>query len=68
VFVADTNVGTVLVGVTEFDAADAEDGASPLVATAVNVYEVSLRSPKTLQEPEAPVTVQVALPGVAVTV
>ena len=34
---ADTNVGAVLVGVTEFEATDAEDAASMFVATALNV-------------------------------
>jgi hypothetical protein len=68
VFVADTNVGTVRIGVTEFEAADAEDGASPLSAIALNVYAVPLVSPGTAQLPEVPVTVQVAPPGVAVTV
>ena len=68
VLVADTNVGAVLVGVTEFEAAEAEDRASPFVATALNVYAVPLVKPVIVQLPEAPVTVQVALPGVAVTV
>jgi hypothetical protein len=38
------------------------------IALVVKVYAVPLVSPVTVQEPLAPVTVQVALPGDAVTV
>jgi hypothetical protein len=68
VFVAETNVGGIRVGVTEFDATDDVDDLSPLFAIAVNVYVVPFVKPVTLQLPDAPVTVQVPPPGVAVTV
>ena len=68
VLVAETNVGAVRVGVTEFEAAEAEEDVSPFRAIAVNVYAVPLVKPVIVQLPEAPVTVQVAPPGDAVTV
>ena len=37
VFVADTNVGGILVGVTAVDAEEADETLSPLLAIAVNV-------------------------------
>jgi hypothetical protein len=45
-------------GVTAFDAEDAADVASMLVAVAVNVYVEPLVSPVTMHDPEEPVTVQ----------
>jgi hypothetical protein len=38
-----------------------------LVAVALKVYEVPLERPATAHDPDAPVTVQVAPPGEAVT-
>ena len=39
----------------------------PFVAVALNVYDVPLVSPETVQSPDAPVTVHVKEPGVDVT-
>ena len=53
----------VSVGVAEAEAADADDvppvAPDVLMAVAVNVYATSLVNPVTIQEPLAPVTVQV---------
>jgi hypothetical protein len=53
----------VSVGVAEAEAADAEDvppvEPEVLIAVAVNVYATSFVNPVTIQEPLAPVTVQV---------
>lgn len=68
VFVALTNEGSMRDGVTELEAIDEAEGASPLLATAVNVYEVPFVKPVTSQLPELPDTVHVAEPGVAVMV
>ena len=53
---------------TAFDATDAPEVPPPFVAVALNVYDVPFVKPDTVQEPEEPVTVQVAEPGVEVTV
>jgi hypothetical protein len=66
----------VSVGVAETDAADADDvppvEPEVLMAVAVNVYATSFVNPVTIQEPLAPVTVQVLVTpstcGEAVTV
>jgi hypothetical protein len=53
----------VSVGVAEAEAAEADDvppvAPDVLMAVAVNVYATSLVNPVTIQEPLAPVTVQV---------
>ena len=49
------------------DAALAGELSPDLIATVVNVYAVPAVSPLMVHEPDAPVTVQVAPPGVAVT-
>jgi hypothetical protein len=59
--------GIVGCGVTAFDATDAAEVPPPLVALALNVYDVPLVKPDTVQLPEEPVTVQVKDPGVEVT-
>jgi len=59
--------GTAGCGVTGSVAADAAEVPPPLVAVALNVYEVPLIKPATVQLPEAPVTVQVKEPGVDMT-
>jgi hypothetical protein len=62
-----TTTGTI--GVTELEAADAlADVPAVFVAVVVNVYAVPFVNPVTVQDPLAPVTVQVAPPGDAVTV
>jgi hypothetical protein len=56
-------------GVTGLDAVDVStDVPLMFIALEVKVYAVPLVNPDTVQEPLAPVTVQVALPGEAVTV
>ena len=55
-------------GVTEDDADDADDVPAVFVAVEVNVYAVLLLRPVTVHEPEAPLTVHVLPPGLAVTV
>lgn len=55
-------------GVTAAEATDAGDVPALFVAVDVNVYDVPLVSPETVQLPEAPLTVHVAPPGEAVTV
>ena len=59
--------GTAGCGVTESDAAEAAEVPPPFVAVALNVYDVPLVKPVTVQLPEAPVTVHVKDPGVEVT-
>ena len=59
--------GTAGCGVTGSDAEDAADVPPPFVAVALNVYDVPLVKPDTVQLPEEPVTVQVKDPGVDVT-
>jgi hypothetical protein len=54
-------------GVTAVDATEADDVPSALMLCVVNVYAVPLVKFETVQEPEAPVTVQVSPPGDAVT-
>ena len=49
-------------GVTEFDGLDGEPVPSPLVAVTVNVYEVPLVRPGTVQL-SAPLVVHILLPG-----
>ena len=62
-------VGTTAAGVTAAEAADAGDVPVAFVAVAVNVYAVPLVRPSNVQgPPAAPATVQVAPPGLAVTV
>jgi hypothetical protein len=62
-----TTTGTI--GVTELEAADAlADVPAVFVAVVVKVYAVPFVNPVTVQDPLAPVTVQVAPPGDAVTV
>lgn len=56
------------VGLTELEAADAEDVPALLVAVDVKVYAAPFVSPVTVQEVAGTVTVQVAPPGEAVTV
>ena len=68
-----TTVGTAgtfgfAIGVTDADAADAAEVPPAFVAVAVNVYAVPLVRPVTTHDPDAPVIVQVAPPGDAVTV
>ena len=53
-------------GVTAVDATEADDVPSALMLCVVNVYAVPLVKFETVQEPEAPVTVQVSPPGDAV--
>ena len=60
--------GTIGCGVTAFDATEAADVPPPFVAVALNVYDVPFVKPDTVQLPDEPVTVQVAEPGVEVTV
>jgi hypothetical protein len=55
-------------GVTLKEDVDALDVPVPLDAVEENVYAVPFVNPFTVQEPLAPVTVQVAPPGDAVTV
>jgi hypothetical protein len=55
-------------GVTALEAADELVVPKELAAVAVNVYAVPLVKPVTVHEPKAPVPVQVAPPGLAVTV
>ena len=50
------------------DAGDAVDVPPAFVAVAVNVYAVPFVRPGTVHEPDAPVTVHVAPPGLAVIV
>lgn len=45
----------------------ASEMSPDLIATVVNVYAVPAVKPVMVQEPEAPVTVHVAPPGIAVT-
>ena len=59
--------GTAGCGVTGSDAEEAADVPPPFVAVALNVYDVPLVKPVTVQLPEAPVTVHVKDPGVEVT-
>ena len=59
--------GAESVGVTALDAVELVEVPPPLDAVEVKVYEVPLVNPVTTQDPEAPVTVQVAPPGEAVT-
>ena len=54
-------------GVTELDAADADEVPCVLVAVAVKVYGVPLVRPVTVHEVAGTVTVHVAPPGLAVT-
>ena len=61
-------LGTGGCGVALADAVDAAEVPPSFVAVAVNVYGVPFVRPVMLQEPEAPVTVHVAPPGLAVTV
>ena len=56
------------VGVTGADGADAAEVPPALLAVAVNVYSVPFVRPDTTHEPKAPAIVQLAPPGVAVTV
>jgi hypothetical protein len=56
------------IGLTEPDAADAEEVPEALVAVAENVYGVPVVRPVTVHEVAGLVTVQVKLPGVEVTV
>lgn len=53
---------------TLLEAAEATVVPNELAAVAVKVYAVPLVKPVTVQEPKAPVPVQVAPPGLAVTV
>ena len=55
-------------GTTATDATDALEVLATFVAVEVKVYDVPFVRPVTVHEPEAPVTVHCALPGVAVTV
>jgi hypothetical protein len=68
--VAEVIVGApgVVAGVTDADAVDESERATPLNAVATNVYVVPFKSPGTLQEVELGITSQVAPPGEAVTV
>lgn len=59
--------GTVA-GVTDADAVDESDWATPLKAVAVNVYEIPLLSGVTKQDVVGALTVQDAPPGEAVIV
>jgi len=54
-------------GITAFDAVEAPDVPPPFVAVALNVYDVPLVKPATVQLPEEPVTEHVRDPGVDVT-
>jgi len=60
--------GIVLSGVTEPESDEAALVPEALVAVVVKVYAVPLVRPGTRQDPAAPVTVQVAPPGDAMTV
>ena len=60
--------GAVIVGLTETDEADAPDVPVALVAVAEKVYARPLVRPVTVHEVAGLVTVQVRLPGNAVTV
>lgn len=53
---------------TALEAVEAAVVPNELAAVAVKVYAVPLVNPVTVQEPKAPVPVQVAPPGLAVTV
>jgi len=59
--------GTAGCGVTGSEAEEAADVPPPFVAVALNVYDVPLVKPDTVQLPEAPVTVHENDPGVEVT-
>jgi hypothetical protein len=59
--------GIVGCGVTAFEATDAADVPPPLVAVVVNVYDVPLVSPDTVQLPDAAFTTHVKDPGADVT-
>jgi hypothetical protein len=55
-------------GLTALEAPDEPDVPPALVAVVVNVYGVPLARPVIVHEPDAPVTVHVLPPGLAVTV
>ena len=65
--VTDVGETDTVAGITPADGAEATLAPTPFVAVTVKVYEVPLVSPPTLQV-NAPVVVQVKLPGVEVTV
>ena len=58
----------VVAGVTDADAVDESERATPLKAVTTNVYAVPFDSPGTLQEVALGITSQVAPPGEAVIV
>ena len=65
-----TGATVVVVGATDVIALDETDDPEvppPLVAVALNVYDVPFVKPDTVQLPEEPVTVHVKDPGVDVT-
>jgi hypothetical protein len=55
----DVTVGGVAIGVAEDEAEELAEVPAPFVAVDVNVYAVPFARPVTVQEPNAPETVQV---------